>query len=255
MSSMRKLTQERERAVTVLTPPHRQVKDSPTAAVLMTGDTPQGCSYCHQNHSSGFCKVVTDVGLRKQILRKSSRCFVCLRKYHIFTYLHIWNDCCSSMWCPSCNGWHHSSICQKGSLRSANSEDQSAPSTTPSLSYSQTLQFSTSPTQEIPSRPPTEMATTSMCSSIRSAVLLQTARAVLFQPDRLDILLEARIIFHCGIQRSYLMRAIKNTLLLPTESIETMIIKTFGSDQGRVEVCDLWYYLILFADYGWSPGE
>ena len=40
----------RERAVTMLTPPHRQCRDIPTAAVLMTSDTTQGCSYCHQNH-------------------------------------------------------------------------------------------------------------------------------------------------------------------------------------------------------------
>ena len=133
----------RERAVTVLTPPQRQGRESPTAAVLMTGYTPQGCSYCRQNHSSSSCKVVTDVGLQKQILRKSGRCFVCLRKYHIR------KDCRFSMRCPS--------------LRS-----------------SQTLQLSTCPTQETPSRPPTEMATSSMYSIVRSAVLLQTARAVVF---------------------------------------------------------------------------
>ena len=35
------------------------------------------------------------------------------------------------------------------------------------------------------------------------------------------------------------MRAVKNTLMLPTESIEMITIKTFGSDEGRVEVCNL----------------
>ena len=73
----------RERAVTVLTPLRRQGRDIPTAAVLMTSDTTQGCSYCCQNHPSSTCKVVTDVGLQKLILHKSRRCSVCLRKYHI----------------------------------------------------------------------------------------------------------------------------------------------------------------------------
>ena len=40
------LMQERERAVTMLTPPHRQSRDTPTAAVLMTGDINQGYLYC-----------------------------------------------------------------------------------------------------------------------------------------------------------------------------------------------------------------
>ena len=208
----------------MLTPPHRQGRDTPTAAVLMTGDTTQGCSYCRQNHSPSSCKVVTDVGLWK-----SGRCFVCLRKYH------IGKDCRSLIQCPSCNGQHHSSICQKGSLRSASSRDPSVPSATLSLRLSQTLQLSTSPTQETPSRPPIEMAITSTCSSVRPAVLVQTARAVVFQPDRPDIPLEARIIIDCGSQWLYLTR---NTLMLPTESIETMTIKTFSSDEGRVEVCD-----------------
>ena len=58
--------QKRERAVTMLTPPHRQDRDTPTADVLMIVDTTQGCSYCNQNQSSNSCKVVTDVGLRNR---------------------------------------------------------------------------------------------------------------------------------------------------------------------------------------------
>ena len=69
--------------------------------------------------------------------------------------------------------------------------------------------------------------------------MLQTARAVVFQPDKPDIPLEARIIFDCDSQHLYLTSAVKNALMLPTKSIDMMTIKTFGSDEGRVEVCDV----------------
>ena len=61
-------------------------------------------------------------------------------------------------------------------------------------------------------------------------------RGVIFRPDKPDTPLEARIIFDCGSQQLYSTSAVKNALLLPTESIETMTIKTFASDEGRVEV-------------------
>ena len=117
-SLMRILDEEigaRERAATMLTPHpicQRQGKDSATAAVLMTGDSSfRGCAYCGQDHPSSLCRTVADTNSRKQILRKSGRCFVCLRKYH------TGRDCRSNQKCTICHGQHHTSICQKGVSR------------------------------------------------------------------------------------------------------------------------------------------
>lgn len=46
--------------------------------------------------SSNGCKTVTDVGERKQILKRSGRCFICLKKYHIS------KECRSTTRCQKC---------------------------------------------------------------------------------------------------------------------------------------------------------
>lgn len=79
------------------------------ATVLLSGFNPT-CCYCQQAHSSDNCKIVTKVGARKQILRKSGRCFGCLRKGHIS------RECRSTCNCSKCGGHHHLSICPRGNF-------------------------------------------------------------------------------------------------------------------------------------------
>ena len=81
-------------------------KNLPTNAALLSSDSPvPKCSYCRQQHSSVSCRTVTDPTERKQILRKTGRCFVCLRRYHTS------RECRSTLKCTSCGGRHHISIC------------------------------------------------------------------------------------------------------------------------------------------------
>ena len=86
--------------------PRRHDRELPTATALLTSSlTTPKCSYCHQNHPSASCRSVSDVASRKQILRKTGRCFVCLRKNHMS------RECRSNVKCSNCEGRHHTSIC------------------------------------------------------------------------------------------------------------------------------------------------
>ena len=74
----------RERASTANQVPRRPHRELPTAtALLSSGPVIPKSSYCRQNHSSASCRSVTDVAARKQILRTTGRCFVCLRRNHM----------------------------------------------------------------------------------------------------------------------------------------------------------------------------
>jgi len=97
-----------------------------TAAALVSSVSPgtTSCCYCQQAHPSRDCKVVTQAEARKQILRKSGRCFVCLR------HGHLSRECRSKSRCSKCAKKHHTSICMgesSGAGRSLN-RDQGAES-------------------------------------------------------------------------------------------------------------------------------
>ena len=61
----------------------RSDKDQLIAMALLTGESGLTCSYCNQSRSSSTCIMVTNVETRKQILKKTGRCFVWLRRHHI----------------------------------------------------------------------------------------------------------------------------------------------------------------------------
>ena len=67
-------------------------------------NTTNSCVYCTGDHYSASCEAVTDVNKRKDILRNHGRCFVCLRKGHIFRN-------CTKRNCRICGKRHHQSIC------------------------------------------------------------------------------------------------------------------------------------------------
>ena len=49
---------------------------------------------------------------------------------------------------------------------------------------------------------------------------------------------KVRVILDSGSQRSYITNRVRNQLNLPTEKTETMVIKTFGSEEERIQTCD-----------------
>ena len=84
-------------------------KGSPSTSALMAAGSDRNqkptCVYCGQHHSSVQCTFVTNVQRRKDILKKSGRCFICIRKNHLS------RNCRSQSRCSKCHVRHLSSIC------------------------------------------------------------------------------------------------------------------------------------------------
>ena len=132
----------------------RQVREQPTgttASFLSPSSTPN-CSYCQQAHFSGECSTVTSPDKRKQILRRSGMCFICLKKFHVS------KNCRSSNRCRKCGGRHHTSICSKSSSGGSRSDSKQ-----PEAHSSQVQVSSTSQPQSLNPQPTFVPTTTTVC--------------------------------------------------------------------------------------------
>ena len=70
-------------------------------------------------------------------------------------------------------------------------------------------------------------------------VFLQTAQALVYNPQQPEVKVRARIILDSGSQRTYLTNNLKDILQLPTLEKEQVSIKTFGSTVERLEFVKL----------------
>ena len=59
------------------------------------------CVYCLNKHPPSQCDKVTDVKARINVLKRFSKCFLCLKVGHVA------NRCTSSYICRKCDGKHH----------------------------------------------------------------------------------------------------------------------------------------------------
>ena len=85
----------------------------------------------------------------------------------------------------------------------------------------------------------TSSSTTSMYTSVRTPILLQTARIRVSQPNQPGLFQGVRAIFNCGSQRSYVTNRLKASLTAQAMSVDTLMIKTFGSSEGKTQTCDV----------------
>ena len=183
------------------------------------------CCYCQQQHASKDCTVVPNVSTRKQILKSSGRCFNCLRKGH------IGRTCHASSNCQQCKGRHHTSICETQSQNTRQTRE------VPSLvrsSEPDTARLNPDATSYTPV--PT---TSKLCSDQRKTVLLQTACSVVQNPQKPQNLIELRLLFDSGSQRSYLTERAKKLLGLEPVEEQLLSIATFGSEKEKTKVCPI----------------
>ena len=223
---LEKEIEARERAATNTSSaqPRKPVRDYSTAAALLSDTSSPLCAFCDQPHYSTHCRVVTDHEKRKQLLLKGGRCFICLKKGHLS------RDCWSSRGCYNCGGRHHSSIC-----KSQRSGPRNAQNTTPtSTEQPQNVRPQMQPQQHQTQSAPV----LSMYVDVKTPVLLQTARASVFQPNRPSLTTIVRIILDSGSQRSYVTEMVRKNLALHTEQAETIVMKTFGCHE-KVQICDV----------------
>jgi hypothetical protein len=107
METLEKELQVRERTAAPIDHNKPRIWERPTAAALFAGGRDISCTFCQQGHTSESCRIVSQVEDRKQLLMKTGRCFICLRRGHLS------RDCQSSIKCSKCRGRHHVSICYK----------------------------------------------------------------------------------------------------------------------------------------------
>ena len=156
-----------------------------TARVLFTPKGKQKCVYYTEEHKSNECKNYTDPQDRKGILKKYSRCFVCLKANHRSF------ECRSKLRCLQCKAKHHVSIC---SSMPAKPENKDAPTNAPANKLS-------------PSAP---VWVGSTCSG--DSVAFQAALANVNDKRECNV----RVLFDSGSHRSFISaKAVENLGLRP----------------------------------------
>ena len=193
----------------------------PTASTLLANSPGSNgnrvvCVYCEKDHVSSSCNTITDVAARKELLRKSGRCFVCLKRHHLS------RDCRSNFNCKKCRGRHHVSIC----VRTTNRSGGKNPTTQGGSEKSQGGDNSAVP------------MTTCYVGS-QTPILLQTAKLRLVNPNGQNPETSARAILDSGSQRMYVTSHVREKLKLPAIATETIQIKTFGNSESYDKTCDV----------------
>ena len=151
---------------------------------LQQPSKPNQCTFCRQDHISASCPRVKDVETRKDILRKTGRCFVCMRRNHIS------RNCRSVLKCSLCQGRHHVAIC---------------------------------PTKAASVRPPTTETTaetTNLYTNTRNAVLLQTGTTTAHNPNDPSVTTRIRALLDSGSMRTYITAIATQKLQLTVKGRE-----------------------------------
>ena len=178
---------------------------------------PKTCYFCNKpDHRTSKCTSVTNIDTRKDILKRKYLCFVCLKTGHLA------RNCTSNYSCQKCQKKHHISICTEDN-QSERSETNSDAATSTAATF----------------------------VSARDSVLLETASAkvsgIYGSKD-----LNARVLFDCGSQRSYVSQALCKSLKLKPLRSERVIIGTFGSTQKKVSKLDVFEIRIKSSQGGRS---
>ena len=204
--------------------PQDKFRPAPTATTLLSGAQEStrrsnSCCYCQQSHDPSECNTMKDLDARRQILKTSGRCFNCLERRHIVRM------CRSSPQCLTCKRRHHPSICNQ----KATGPPTPAESTTVSAVALN------------PEAPPyvSNPTTSALCSIGMNSVLLQTARAPIYNPQNPEARVELRMLLDGGSQRSYMTERARRMLNIAPDGEKQLSIATFGTTRGGPKVCSI----------------
>ena len=205
-----------------------------TTPSLISGQSsgPSACCYCNNSHLPENCDTVTQIESRKQALRRSGQCFVCLRRGHLA------RDCRSSSRCQICKGRHHSSICSNVQP-SRPTPSSSDPVTTPRSSASTTTHTTLNPSAPVYNPVNPLVTTPALCNSSNTIVLLQTATTKVSNPLDPSRAQNVRIVLDCGSQKSYLAKRVSDNLQLPVNDRQKLSIAAFGSNKRSPKWLDI----------------
>ena len=196
-------------------------KDVPTGATITNqSEHPISCTFCKQSHPSASCGTVTDIGARRNLLKQQGRCFVCLRRNHLA------RNCSLNKVCRICSGNHHMSICENANRGNGTSEIQSRGSSVVVSDRGER-------------RSNENKSSTTVYVDSNTSILLQTAIAPVSVVHRWHPVVNMRILFDSGSQRSYLSERARAKLNLLPKRKEKLLIKTFGQENEQLRECDV----------------
>lgn len=197
----------------------RPTKEHATdVALLVGGSTTLSCCFCKQEHPLRDCTDIVEVEARKQALRRNGRCYICLRRNHIA------RKCCSNIKCTECDGRHHVAVCPARSKGPTKTSPLTSDPPRGGLNP-EALTYNPSPNDQ------------ALWTYSSKSVLLQTATAVVFNPDDPSKAIEIHIVLDTGSQSSYLTDTVRDRLALRIGGERQMSIVTFGSSEAERRVC------------------
>ena len=62
---------------------HHKIRSVPTAIFMSDNSPSTNCVYCNESYTPSFCKKFNTLNARKDVLKSSGCCFICLRKGHL----------------------------------------------------------------------------------------------------------------------------------------------------------------------------
>ena len=156
-------------------------------------EQPVSCTFCKQSQPSASCGTVTDISARRSLLKQQGRCLVCLWCNHLA------KNCSPNKVCRICSGKHHMSICENANCSSGTSEIQSRGSSVVESDGGERISNE-------------NKSSTTVYVDSNTSILLQTAIAQVSRVHQLHPVVNMRILFDSGSQRSYLSERAKTKL-------------------------------------------
>ena len=223
---------------------------SSAAALPVLSQSNKSCVYCNSNHSPLYCQKVRDILQRREIVKNSNRCYNCLSQGHRVA------DCRISGRCRTCEGKHHSSLCNRNQQSSNVQQNSSSWNRNHEFNKNQQSQWSgtrnqqsknaqTSQSSGFNNKPKRGMnnnqnpashyqgVTTSSAWESPGAVLLQMAEAEVRKRHD-DKYVAVNIFFDLGSQWSYCTSQLKESLNLESLHNDVLEVNTFGTTETLV---------------------
>ena len=179
--------------------------------------------------------TVTDPASRKRILRQKCKCFVCLKTGHTGA------TCTSNIQCTQCMRKHHLAICDahlestvSGSPTQANNRKTDTGVRQPAPNSSSSHEISGAKVNEYVIGCAGEHS-----PNMNEVILVQTAQAKVYSPADSGLSAKIRVLLDLGSQRSYIAKNLAKSLALPCLGKETVLIKTFGDQTGKLITYDI----------------
>lgn len=208
---------------------------SSAAALPVLTQKRRPCTYCHDNHSPSYCHKVQNIEQRRQVLWRENRCFNCLAVGHRGT------DCRNDGRCQTCQGKHHSSLCNNQlQQKYGGKETQQMQNRNQTSSNQQQQRYGGGGGQNTWGRKPTStntgVCTTSSWESMNS-VLLELAEAEIRKPGSSKSITVNVFLDH-GAQKSYVKTALRKELALDGIRRDVLEHSVFGTEETQVSSSD-----------------